>query len=160
MVNVMSDPDLNSVVGRLEVIEAREAIKELKASYARGADAVFNNPGNASAVALADLFTADGSLELGPFGAFSGRAELLNAFENVLPQATKWSAHYILSPKLSINGATATGSWYYLIWMLPAGDGAEVIHIYGGYEDEYAKTEDGWKIKSSKALFSAPPESE
>jgi len=146
-----------SVPGRLAKLEAREAIKELKYTYARRSDQVFNNPGNASAVALADIFTDDGILDLGPFGSFSGRAELLDAFENILPQGTQWSVHYMANPELHIDGETATGDWYYLIQSVPAGQGASLIQIFGAYADEYVKTNSGWKIKKTVTSFFTPP---
>ncbi|MEZ4448434.1 MAG: nuclear transport factor 2 family protein [Nannocystaceae bacterium] len=136
----------------------RAEIEELKARYARGADAVFNQPGHASAVALADLFTLDGVLDLGPFGRYEGRPALLNAFENILPQATKWSTHYIVSPILDIHGDVATGDWYFMIKSVPqAPPNSPVIEILGGYADKYRRTPGGWKIRESISRFFVPP---
>ena len=142
---------------RVEALEARNAIEELKTQYARRSDAVFNNPGNASAVALADLFTDDGVLNLGPFGSFSGRSELINAFENILPQGTRWSTHYIVNPLITITGQTATASWYYLIQSLPAGEDATLTQFFGGYDDQYVKVGGAWKIKQTDTSFFVPP---
>ena len=147
----------NSLAARVARLEAREAIEELKTQYARRSDAVFNSPGNDSAVALADLFTDDGVLNLGPFGSFSGRAALIDAFENILPQGTRWSTHYIVNPLISIDGDAATGSWYYLIQSLPAGEGATLVQFFGSYDDQYVKTPDGWRIKQTDTGFFVPP---
>ena len=58
-------------------------IEVLKANYARYADAVFRTSGSdAAATALADLFTDDAVLDLGPFGRYEGRSQLLNALEH------------------------------------------------------------------------------
>ena len=146
-----------SLVSRVRNLEAREAIKELKARYARGADAVFGNPGPASATALADLFTDDGVLDLGPFGRYEGRAALLDAFENILPQGTKWSTHYIVNPLLEIDHDEAQGQWYYLIQSLPAGEGASVIQIFGSYTDSYRRVDGCWRIAESISGFFIPP---
>jgi hypothetical protein len=133
-------------------------IEELKAQYARRADAVFRTPGPASAAALGELFTADGVLDLGPFGRYEGLPALLNAFENILPQATKWSTHYIVSPVLGIDDDTATGSWYFLIKSVPQDPpNAPVFEILGAYADQYQKTADGWKIRESLSSFFVPP---
>ncbi len=156
----MANPDdtPNALPKRIRILEAREEIKELKARYARGADAVFNDPGPASATALADLFTDDGVLDLGPFGRYEGRPALLDAFENILPQGTKWSTHYIVSPLLCIDGKTATGRWYYLIQSVPAQPpDAGLIQIFGSYDDKYEKTANGWKIKETISGFFVPP---
>ena len=145
----------------VRALRAREAIKELKARYARGSDAVFNNPGPASAKALAELFTDDGVLDLGPFGSFEGRPALLNAFENILPQGTKWSAHFIVSPLIDVKGKTATGHWYYLINSVPAApEGAGVVQILGTYADTYRRTAQGWKIQKTVTGYLSPPVAE
>ena len=138
-------------------LRARTAIEELKATYARGADAVFRTPGPASALALADLFTVDGVLDLGPFGRFEGRAALLNAFENLLPQGTRWSTHYIVSPVIKVDGDVATGSWYYLIKSVPQGPTAAVIDLLGGYEDQFRKVDGVWRIRETLTSFFVPP---
>jgi hypothetical protein len=149
--------DIPSLAARVRNLRVREELKELKAQYARKSDAVFNNPGAASATALADLFTIDGILDLGPYGSFSGRPALLNAFENLLPQGTSWSTHYMSNPLLTVDGDTATGDWYYLIRSLPAGPGATLIEISGSYADTYQHTPEGWKIKQTLTSFFIPP---
>ncbi|MFZ6177563.1 nuclear transport factor 2 family protein [Nannocystis pusilla] len=142
----------------LRRLASRAAIETLKAEYARKADAVFNSPGAASATALADLFTDDGVLDLGPFGRYEGRAALLNACENILPQATKWTTHYIVSPILEVGEHAATGTWYFLIKSVPQSPpGAGVSEILGGYTDKYVKTATGWKIRESLSSFFVPP---
>lgn len=138
--------------------DARIAIEELKAAYARRADAVFRTPGHASAVALADLFTDDGVLDLGPFGHYEGRPALLNAFENILPQATKWSTHYIVSPIIDVahDGKSATANWYFIIKSVPQSP-VQLIEILGGYDDKYKKVNGKWLIRESLSSFFVPP---
>lgn len=150
--------DADELKQRVRRLEKREAIEELKASYARLADAVFREPGHASAVALAAIFTDDGVLDLGPFGRFEGRPALLNAFENILPQATKWSTHYIVSPKLVIDHDEAQGHWYFLIKSVPRDPpNAPVIEILGAYADKYKRVGSNWKIRESISSFFVPP---
>lgn len=150
-------PD-NDETGGEQRLKGRAEIEELKARYARGADAVFGTPGPASAQALADLFTDDGVLDLGPFGRYEGRAALLNAFQNILPLGTKWSTHYIMSPILDVGAHTATGRWYFLIKAVPQSPpGAPVIEILGEYTDKYKRTEGGWKIRETLTTYFAPP---
>lgn len=136
-----------------------QEISELKAHYARYADAVFRTSGStAAATALADLFTDDGTLDLGPFGSYTGRANLLNAFENTLPAGTAWSTHYIVSPIIAVSGDSATGDWYFLIKMVPKSPPhSPLVDIYGGYQDLYKKVGSVWKIYKSVSLFFVPP---
>jgi hypothetical protein len=137
-------------------------IEILKAQYARFADAVFRTSGSdAAAVALADLFTTDGVLDLGPFGRYSGRAALLNAFKTILPAGTAWSTHYIVSPIIKVDehhDDDATGDWYFLIYMVAKSPPhSPVVTINGGYQDIYKKVGGSWKIKQSVSLFFTPP---
>jgi SnoaL-like domain len=134
-------------------------IEVLKAKYARFADAVFRTSGShAAAVALADLFTNDGILDLGPFGRYTGRAQLLNAFETILPAGTAWSTHYIVSPIINVSGSTATGDWYFLIQMVPKSPAhAPVVAVYGSYQDTYEKVGGDWKIKQTLTSYAFPP---
>lgn len=134
-------------------------IQELKARYARYADAVFRTSGSsAAATALADLFTDDATLDLGPFGSYTGRANLLNAFQTILPAATAWSTHYIVSPIIDVSGDSATGDWYYLIQMVAKSPPhSPVVAIYGGYQDRYKKVHGKWKIYTSVSSFFTPP---
>lgn len=134
-------------------------IQVLKAQYARFADAVFRTSGStAAATALADLFTDDGVLDLGPFGRYSGRTELLNAFETTLPAGTAWSTHYIVSPIINVSSDTATGDWYFLIQMVPKSPPhSPLVQIFGGYQDKYQRVTGVWKIKESVSSFFTPP---
>ncbi len=143
---------------RIKTLSARTKIEELKAAYARGADAVFRTPGHASALALADLFTPDGALDLGPYGRFEGRPALLDAFENILPLGTKWSTHYIVSPVITIDGDDAAGSWYYLIKSVPRSPAnSPMIDLLGGYEDKYRRVDGVWRIRETLTSFFVPP---
>ncbi len=148
----------NDETTRIKKLEARAAIEELKAAYARRSDAVFRTPGPASAQALADLFTLDGVLDLGPYGRYEGRPALLNAFENLLPLGTKWSTHYIVSPVITVDGNNATGSWYYLIKSVPQSPAnSPVIDLLGGYTDTYLRVGGVWKIRETLTSFFVPP---
>ncbi|EYF01429.1 nuclear transport factor 2 family protein [Chondromyces apiculatus] len=138
-------------------LDDAEEIRQLKAKYAVRADAVFRTPGNASAVALGELFTEDGILDLGPFGRYEGKPALLNAFENILPLGTAWSIHLIVNGIIDVNALTATGNWTFLIFAqantTPYGPEAP---IYGGYNDQYRKVGGHWKIAESISFFTQP----
>lgn len=135
------------------------AIEVLKAKYARYADEVFRTSGSAAAAtALADLFTDDAVLDLGPFGRYVGRTQLLNAFQTTLPAATAWSTHYIVSPIIEVSSHEATGDWYFLIYLVPKVPAhSPVSTINGGYKDKYVEDGGVWKIKETISLFFLPP---
>ncbi|AKT40783.1 nuclear transport factor 2 family protein [Chondromyces crocatus] len=134
-----------------------EDIRQLKAQYAVRADAVFRTPGSATAAALGELFTNDAILDLGPFGRYEGKPALLNAFENILPQSTIWSIHYIVNPIITVQGHQAQGSWYFLIFaQANATPRPPAAPIYGGYNDKYKKSGNTWRIAESISFFTQP----
>lgn len=138
-------------------LEDLEQIRTLKALYAERVDANHRAPSDATAVAAAALFTDDAILDLGPFGRYEGHAQILNAFANIFPAATAWSAHYIVNPVLHVTGATATGRWYFLLVTQPKTTPASpALTVYGSYAEKYEKTKDGWKFKEVIGSLTAP----
>ena len=142
---------------RLERLESLEALRELKARYAQLADLALGAPSEAHARALADLFTDDAVANYGFFGTFTGRAELLNAFQNILPAGTRWSAHHIVNPVLKVDGDRAEGTWYFLIHAVPRNPpDAGQVTFFGQYAEKY-KCENGtWKIAELVVSYSSP----
>lgn len=126
---------------------------------AMGSDACLRTPSHENAVALADLVTEHAVGDHGFLGHFAGRAALVDAFENVLPGGTVWSAHYMVNPVLHVSGSEAGGTWDFLIHAVPRGAPAgATVTFYGRYEETYSKTTTGWKIASLKVHFASPPQ--
>jgi hypothetical protein len=143
---------------RLDKLESLEELRKLKSQYAIRADKVLSTPSRAHAVELADLFTEDASVDLGPFGRHVGRAALLHAFENILPAATGWSTHYIANPVLEVQEHHATGTWYFLIYaQAKDAPGGPILNFWGYYEDAYIKVDGVWKQSSLIAHYFMPP---
>ncbi|MFT3776047.1 MAG: nuclear transport factor 2 family protein [Minicystis sp.] len=144
---------------RVATAEDFEALRNLKARYATLADRCLTTPSHENAVALADLFTDDAVGDYGFFGRFQGRADLVRAFESVLPAGMRWSMHYITNPELSVDGSHAKGAWYFLVSAVTkdAPPGA-MASFYGLYEDVYVKTATGWKFASLVVHFNTPPQ--
>lgn len=150
--------DAHGTSHRLDELESREAIKTLKSQYAIRADRVLSTPSHAHAVELAELFTDDASVNLGPFGTFVGKAALLEAFENILPAATGWSTHYMANPVLDVHERHASGTWYFLIYaQAKATPGGPIQNFWGYYEDRYVKSGGVWKQSSLISHYFTPP---
>ncbi|AKT42180.1 nuclear transport factor 2 family protein [Chondromyces crocatus] len=153
-------PDLSFLPGikaRLDRIDDLEALRDLKALYARRVDDNHRAPTPQSATAAADLFTNDAILDLGPGSRYEGRAQILNAFQNLFPAATAWSTHYIVNPLLQVNGNTATGTWYFLLYTQPkTSPPSPVLTLWGHYAEKYVKTNAGWKFKEVNGIVSLP----
>lgn len=142
---------------RLDRLESLEALRDLKSRYARLADLALGSPSAAHAAALADLFTNDAVANYGFFGTFTGRNALLNAFENILPAGTRWSAHYIVNPLLTVNGDTAEGTWSFLIHAVPRNPpDAGQVTFFGQYAEKYRRNNGTWKISELVVSYSSP----
>lgn len=109
-------------------------LHELRAKYSRAID--FENYERAS-----EIFTDDAVVEY-PSGTCTGAGEVETYWrENV---AYEFSMHTVQMPEITVDGDTATGTWYMLV-LYSAPDGSEG-YVMGWYEDEYRRVDDGWKI--------------
>lgn len=131
---------MSDVEARLARLEAAEAIRNLRASYAYACDEGFD------AERLADHYTEDAVLDNGEAGALRGRAEIAAYFAGV-PQTLPWCSHYMTTSSIEVaaDARTATGRWYFLE---PCDLGGEAFWVMGVYHDAYAFTDDGWKLAS------------
>src|SRR3990172_4883637 len=141
--------ELGRRLGRLEDIEA---IKNLKAQYARYCDAGYD------ADLLASLFTEDAVWESNLFGPYVGRESIRSYFRGLGAGGILWAHHCIVSPLLEVNeaGDSAHGSWYLLDLATfrsdDAGD-AEPVVVTATYEDWAVKLDGEWRFSRVKAHF-------
>lgn len=104
----------------------------------------------------ADLFTEDGTLEIGGRGVFRGRERVLEYLRWLEPQGLtrgKLFEHIQLQPIVTVapGGAAAQGRWRffaqvgeyrtYAMWGL------------GTYENEYVKVNGTWRLKTLHSFF-------
>ena len=127
---------------RLARLEDLDAIRSLKARYARFADAGYDAEG------IASLFVADGVWD---GGALFGRAEGVDAIRAHFVGASAripWALHYVIAPEIEVadDGCSATGSWY--LWQpctRRSSSGADrAAWLAGTYADRYVKVEGRW----------------
>jgi ketosteroid isomerase-like protein len=125
---------------RVAKLEAAEAIRNLRASYANTCDAGFDPK------AMAAHYTEDGVLDNGEVGVLHGRAEIETYFAGV-PALLSWCAHYMATSAIEVadDAQTATGRWSYLEPATLAGD---AYWVMGVYHDTYRLTADGWKLET------------
>jgi uncharacterized protein (TIGR02246 family) len=114
-----------------------EAIKQLRARYSRAVDTKDWELYGASLTEDARLSTDGGVKE--------GRDAIVAAVSGALASAT--TVHHQHTPEIEITGPdTATGAWA----MNDVVEiGTFVLRGFGRYTEEYARTSEGWKIKSS-----------
>jgi uncharacterized protein (TIGR02246 family) len=133
-----------SLEERVNRIEDIEAIKQLKATYARHLDDGYNPEG------IASLFTEEGLWVIkGVGGEAKGRAGIGQHCRN-LKEGIAWGQHNISSPVVTIapDGKHADAT-FYLVCLLtmapsPANPEAEAFVLAGKYSDKLVKIDDQW----------------
>jgi ketosteroid isomerase-like protein len=104
---------------------------------------------------IADLFTDDGTLEIGGRGVFVGKARVLQYLKYLgAPERGKLYDHTQMEPVVSVasDGLTAKGRWRALIFGADLGKGLDFLGD-AIYENEYRKENGVWKIAKLHAWF-------
>ena len=120
-----------------------EAIKRVKYRYWRCLD-------KKTLDEIADCFTEDAVADYGPKIKLQGRKAIVDFLKDSMPRFV--GVHHGHNPEIEVtSGMTAKGIWalYYNIIDVQANT---VLRGWGFYEDEYAKEDGEWKIKSSKLI--------
>jgi hypothetical protein len=134
---------------RIQVLEDKDAIQELKVGYYRLADAAIAGDESQWDEILSH-FTEDVTADFVGMGQFKGKAALEKIFKETVPSIMTFSAHMILNSIIEVNGDTAKGSWYFFVAATIAGIN-KAAWIKGLYEDEFVRIDGKWKIKSLKS---------
>jgi hypothetical protein len=103
---------------------------------------------------IADLYTEDGTLEIGGRGVFVGRARVLQYLKWLgKPEEGKLYDHTQLQPIIDVapDGLSAKGRWRALIFT----GGLNATSVIGDciYENEYRKVNGVWRIAKLHAYF-------
>jgi ketosteroid isomerase-like protein len=104
---------------------------------------------------IADLFTDDGTLEIGGRGVFVGKPRVLHYLQYLgAPERGKLYDHTQMEPVVTVaaDGMTAKGRWRALIF---GADLDKKMDFIGDaiYENEYRKDNGVWKISKLHAQF-------
>jgi uncharacterized protein (TIGR02246 family) len=124
---------------RMKEIEDRLAILALQVDYARAADSF-------DGAAYAAVFTRDGVLDASHCGfpVARGRREIAAVMDEAFRQQTH-NIHLTTNQRvLAVDGDRATGFAYFFQRSLLKNGGR--TEFAGRYDDDYRRTEDGWKI--------------
>ena len=124
---------------QLQAFRDIEAIKQLKASYIRLADA---QEWDAWGALLTDdfHFDTDG-------GVIEGRDAVVAMVRENLTGAS--TVHHVFTPEITLTGPdTAHAIWPMEDWVRMELNGAPfAFHGMGHYTEDYVRTADGWRIK-------------
>lgn len=131
---------------RLQRLEDREAIRELRYEYARCLD-------DEAWEEWVDLFTPDAECAYEGWGEVAGHEELYEFAAEDVAESFAYTAHVMLHPQITVEGDEARGQWYTKIhYALADGGGG---WRQGRYHDRYVRTPDGWKFSSVSHTFFA-----
>jgi len=139
---MMKDQDVEF---RLRDLEAVHEIMNLESQYAFAAD-------TRQVDLYLDLFTEDGVIDLRPYGERIEGREAIRRFREASPEKVASSVHYLHNPHIVVDGNRARGRFYWLAalhWV--ATD--EAVWSSGYYQDEFVRTEEGWKIKEKRMTW-------
>jgi SnoaL-like domain len=129
---------------RLQALEDREELINLKARYVNYNDGGWQGPTHTDPDAVADMFVEDGIWDGSPNAGYAqGRAEIKALFERF--RAVKFIIHYLANPLIEVDGDRATGHWHALVTSTMPDDTS--LWILGLYKEQYVRTSQGWKIK-------------
>lgn len=141
------DQRLAALEKRIRELEDREAIRELKARYLNACD--LKDPD-----AVRNCF-AEGEvlIDYGWVGAFHDRDSFVQLFRDLGCHPQVLDMHHGANPQITLTGEdTATGHWALHYQNLNA-DSHALTQLGAAYDDEYVRTADGWKIKSTRVQY-------
>ncbi|MGH8219783.1 MAG: nuclear transport factor 2 family protein [Steroidobacteraceae bacterium] len=140
---------LAGLAARVQRLEDERAIENLQRSYGFFVDKALWQE-------TADLFTDEGTLEIGGRGVFIGKARVLEYLRWLEPQGlvrNKLFDHMQLQPIVSVapDGTSARGRWRFFAQVGEFGKSA--LWGLGTYENEYVKEGGIWKLKTLHSYF-------
>ena len=120
------------------VLEAKDAIRELMATYAQALDAC-------RFADVAACFAPDGEWTT-DYGAARGPAEIEAFIRGIVPVKGKGPQrkHYITNTIIKVDGETASAVSDYLI--VREAEGGLIPVMGGTYRDKFVKTPAGWRF--------------
>lgn len=129
---------------RIQRLEDIEAIKDVTARYAAAVSKGWNGK-TVDLAAIPSIFTADARRESRDMGL---AADGVDAIIANLPRSTstvEFSMHTFLSPVITLDADTASGTW--LMWIAPIIDNNPRA-VYMSADMTHTRTGQGWRIQA------------
>lgn len=120
------------------------AIANLKARYCAAADLPASDPDQARRL-LVDIFADDFVGDYGT-GPLHGPQAITDFLCTAISANSLWMIHMLHSPRIEIDGDSATGDWTVLGQMKRRATGA-IDSVIGRYSDLFRLTPAGWRIE-------------
>lgn len=136
-----------------------EEIKNLKAEYCYVVDGIpsldVNKPRQIDCDRFASLFAEDATFHTSAGEFVQGRDRIREHCRSF--QALPMALHIIATPQIKVDGDRGLGKWHGIVPLITPVEKIAALMVVR-YEDEFIRTNEGWKIKSIKAerYFSSP----
>lgn len=141
------DPRIDALEKRIRELEDREAIRELKARYLNACD--LKDP-----VTVRDCFaTGEVLIDYGWVGVFHDRDAFVKLFEDMGCHPQVLDMHHGANPEIRITGEDSAAGHWALHYQNINADSHALTQLAAAYDDEYVRTPDGWKIKSTRVQY-------
>lgn len=137
---------MSSIEARLQALEDREAIRQLKARYFFCCDR--KDPAGMRACFV------DGPMHIdyGVVGSFDNADALVKIYTEIGCQPHMVEMHHGVNPQIELSGAdTARGNWS-LHYVLIDTRQNQLTQLGGYYEDEFRRTPSGWRISRTRFI--------
>jgi hypothetical protein len=127
---------------RLQRLEDRHAIANLKARYVDAADGGWTGESAHDGDTIASLFVEEGVWDAGEMGRGVGHAGIRAYF--AAAEDFPLVFHHTSSARIHVEGDEASGRWHV---MVPLIDGGVSKLLIGIYDDRFVRTPEGWKFR-------------
>jgi hypothetical protein len=122
-------------------------IQALKARYCGAVDRLPDREAEAVAT-IGTIFAEDVEGGVGN-NITHGRDALIAFLVHRVGRTKKWLWHSIHTPLIEVEGDSATARWTAYIYMMDK-DSSKVENAIGRYSDIFRRTQDGWRMSSSR----------
>ena len=131
----------------LQYLIDQEEIRQLRHDFAWHLD-------TAEPDKLADLFTEDAVIEVGPWGRMEGQDAIRRGYRKMWLGTPRFNAmHAVTNGRVEIDGDEAKGSWYLLDIAARTGANENPLKLLGIYHETYRREADGWRMSSLTLQF-------
>ena len=118
---------LEELEKRVQVLEDIEAIKKLKALYAKACDNMYDPD------MMMEVFAEDAVWDGGEdLGVYRGRKEIYDFFKGASDMLT-FALHYFIAPDITVEGNKAQARWY--LWQAATMKGNKAVWL-AAFEDD------------------------
>ena len=139
---------MDDVEGKVQRLLDIEEVKNMIATYARGADR------NNDPEIMGPLFSDDAVWECEGFGRYEGGETIASALGKLGQTDITWTLHYMISPTVKINDDGVTGTAHFYLWELANMRGKsgniEACWTGGTYDVELVKRDGRWLFQHTR----------